>query len=270
MQSEVKVVRSAEEDREFREKTTELNEKVRLAELEYQRAKTVSLEKKKIHDALVAELSDFIANYGKPDPQAKLPFEDVDDDEEGELIPQAPISVFEGATEVAPTVDDSPGIATTDLDDKTKKILVDKGIKTVNDLIRLCECEIPEFPKGPEEIKGIGKKAQGKIAEVYAKLKFGDNQTVYETPLPVAPEAAPPIDEGAVVEVDEEQDSIEPEGPKPLQNDSGKTKIRLKIPMGSLKAGEEVWAELIGADAMVEIDGEGWGLSPDEFEVMVA
>lgn len=269
MQNEVKVVRSAEEDREFREKTTELNEKVRIAELEYQRAKKVSNEKKQVHDALVAALSDFIANYGKPDPQAKLPFEDIEDDEADELIPQAPISVFEGATEVAQSVDDSPGIATTDLDDKTKKILVDKGIKTVNDLIRLCECEIPELPKGPEDIKGIGKKAQGKIAEVYAKLKFGDNQTVYDTPLPVAPEAAPPIDDGAVADVDEE-DSIEPAGPKPVQNDSGKTKIRLKIPMGSLKAGEEVWAELIGADAMVDIDGEGWGLSPDEFEVLVA
>jgi hypothetical protein len=269
MQDEVKVVRSAEEDRQFREKTTELNEKVRIAELEYQRAKKVSNEKKQVHDALVAALSDFIANYGKPDPQAKLPFEDVEDDEDGELIPQAPISVFEGATAVATLIDDSPGIATTDLDDKTKKILADKGIKTVNDLIRLCECEIPEFPKGPEEIKGIGKKAQGKIAEVYAKAKFGDNQTVYDPPLPNAPEAVPPLAESPTVEVDDEE-TVEVDGAKPIQNDSGKTKIRLKIAMGSLKTGAEVWAEMIGADAMVDIDGEGWGLSPDEFEVLVA
>lgn len=269
MSTDQAVVKRPEEDEEFRLKVTEMNEDAKKAELEWARAKAESLEKKKRFDTLTGKLMDFISNYGKPDPQAKLNFGDDDESEESDEdfddAPPSPVAASESATPVA-SMDDSPGILTIDaIDAKTGQALVDAGIKTVKQFFALMECENPEYPRGPENITAIKKKARDNLTKVYAELRYGDVKTPYSAPLPAAAVAAEPPLADDSPEVDEAVTA-----PQPVVNEEGQVLIKLLIPIAGKPIGESVYGTLVGKDASVTIAGEEWGLSASEFEIQYA
>lgn len=265
----------AESDADFRKQVRALNEQVKKARDDWQAAKDIALARKKRFDELNANMSRFIDDYGKPNPQKKFDFGSVDDDSSAEDIldilgDMPPLPKAETKQEVN---DESPSIETLDIPAKLVQLLMDNDIRTVNNFTDLIECKNPKFPQGPESIEGCGKKSIKQLAAAYEALKFGD-AAGYEPPLPEEAPAGVPevvaVDNGGEVisssvgEV-EEVESIEEESSPP----DGPVKIRSKTAIdGAIKLGEVYDATITDSEACVEINGDPIMLMEGEYELV--
>lgn len=259
-----------ESDADFRKQVRALNEQVKKARDDWQAAKDIALARKKRFDELNANMSRFIDDYGKPNPQKKFDFGSVDDEADNELDLGADLPPVTATPEVK---DESPSIETLDIPAKLVQLLMDNDIRTVNNFTDLIECKIPKFPQGPESIEGCGKKSIKQLAAAYEALKFGDSAG-YEPPLP---EEAPPgvpqvvaVENGGEVissnvgEV-EEVESIEDE-PAPSE---GPVKIRSKTAIdGAIELGKVYDATVTEGEACVEINGDPIMLMEGEYELV--
>lgn len=165
-------------DSEYLQLIREASELVEEAHQAYVYAKDKSLEKKKTHDTLTAELHRLIEDGPpKPDPQGKLPF--AAEDEADALVPPV---VDRSRGEVVGTSDlevddwDEPAekeatvpaeIAALDLTQRQKQLLSDTGAKTLADLVDLGNANWKDYPKGFASVKGLGSAA---IAKLVAQL----------------------------------------------------------------------------------------------------
>lgn len=259
-----------ESDADFRKQVRALNEQVKKARDDWQAAKDIALARKKRFDELNANMSRFIDDYGKPNPQKMFDFGSVDDEADNELDLGADLPPVTATPEVK---DESPSIETLDIPAKLVQLLMDNDIRTVNNFTDLIECKISKFPQGPESIEGCGKKSIKQLAAAYEALKFGD-AAGYEPPLPEEVPAGVPevvaVDNGGEVisssvgEV-EEVDSIDEE-PKPPE---GMVKIRAKTTVdGAIKDGEIYEAKMTDGEACVEINGDPLMLMEGEYELV--
>ena len=269
-----------ESDADFRKHVLALNEQVKKAGDQYRAARDIALARKKQLDEVQAKMSEFINDYGKPNPQPKLNFgPDEDDSNDLDLGNDSP-----PVAEIVPAKakDESPSIETLDIPAKLVQLLMDNGIETVNQFIDLVECKNPKFPAGPESIDGCGKKACKQLAKVYEDAKYGDTAG-YEPPLPEEVPAGAPVvvavESGGDVlssnvgeseevesieeEVEEEAEEVEPAGP------AGEVKIRSKTTIeGALEMGQVYTATVTDGEACVEINGDPIMLMEGEYELV--
>ncbi len=259
-----------ESDADFRKHVLALNEQVKKAGDQYRAARDIALARKKQLDEIQAKMSEFINDYGKPDPQKKFNFGSAEEtDNDLDLGTDAP-PVAAAPPEVK---DESPSIETLDIPAKLVQLLMDNDIRTVNNFTDLIECKNPKLPQGPESIEGCGKKSIKQLAAAYEALKFGD-AAGYEPPLPEevpagVPEVVAVGNSGEVISSSvgevEQVDSIDEEPASP----DGPVKIRSKTAIdGAIELGKVYDATVTEGEACVEINGDPIMLMEGEYELV--